>query len=872
MNLLEQLHLSSQELALKEQKLEAKCTTRGIDRYLGSLTRNEKQKTETKAHKSPARLALDLSMAPMTKAITDLLEKKKADRGVKPLKLRFFTELTPEVTAYLTAMAVLDSLTTKPQSASVCRKIAGYFIDELRYRHFAAHAQFLFEWRKKSFNTSSYTHMKRSMDATLAYAQKPREVEGVMQEPLVPPVPTWLEGLDDQQRIQIGAEALNIFVAATGKVEEVDGPRSSKHRPMKIIQATQVTKDWIEQVVGLNHTLAPIALPMVTKPLPWAPGQAGGYLFTQVVDEQGEVREGLAGKFPLMRSAYSRPALTGLDQIEMPVVYKALNAIQETPYRINKAVLAVMEEMYEANTAGVAGLPLANDLKVPPTPADIETDADARKAWRKKASLIHEENHALIAERLTFLNTLNVARLMLEQDEDFFFPHNLDFRGRTYPIPVYLQPQGHDVARGLLLFGMAKPLGSQEAVDWLCIHGANNLGKTAQGEALDKASFEERIQWVLNHSDQICAAAKSPLEFRSFWAGDNVDNPWQFLAFCFEWKMFDDSGRSLAYECALPGSMDGSCNGLQHYAALLKDETLAKSVNLIPSVIPQDIYKVVAAEVNHCMHADTTRPEISKAWITWGKVDRKFVKRPVMTLPYGSGRSGFRNQIKEYIKGLNDKQRPTFHKDKKIYPQALTHMAGTIFDSLAVSSRSAVEAMKFFQECAKLASKSDAPIMWVAPSGLPVQQAYPAMISRCIDTMLAGSIRCQLRFDTPSVGKNGTKLLNAKKQSSGIAPNIIHSLDASAMMLTVVQAVSEGIDHFLMVHDSFGCHMADAPRMSHIVRETFVKMYAGSTVLDNLVADLAKNIDMTTCKELPTPPAQGSLLIEEVLGSKYFFA
>jgi DNA-directed RNA polymerase len=590
-----------------------------------------------------------------------------------------------------------------------------------------------------------------------------------------------------------------------------------------------------------------------------------------------------------MRSVFSKSVVNGLDQVEMPVVYEALNTIQDTPYKINEDVLNVMQYLYDNDTKGVAGLPLAQNIKAPVAPADIETNIEARKAWRKEASNVHEQNHEMVCERLSFLNTVSVAKLMLEQRDDvtgqplpFFFPHNLDFRGRTYPIPVYLQPQGHDVARGLLVFGTSKPLGSQEAVDWLCIHGANNLGKTAEGYALDKASFEERIQWVLDHSDQICAAAKFPAEFRSFWAGDNVDNPWQFLAFCFEWKKFIDSGRSLSFECSLPGSMDGSCNGLQHYAALLKDEELAKSVNLIPSQVPQDIYRVVASEVNRRLRADVTSAagaagatsDLAKAWLTWGKVDRKFVKRQVMTLPYGSGRYGFQNQIKEFLKGLNDKSRPTFWKGET-YGAAVSYMAGLIFDSLATSSRSAVEAMEFFKVCARLASKSDAPILWTAPNGLPVQQAYPAMTMKRIDTMLAGGVRCQQQFQVAVTEDDGVKMLNSKKQVSGIAPNIIHSLDASALMLTVVKAKAEGIVLFLMVHDSFGCHMADAPRLSMIVRETFAEMYAGSVVLDGLVADLTNNINVSTLakgKEIPAAPAHGSLQINEVLDSKYFFA
>lgn len=42
---------------------------------------------------------------------------------------------------------------------------------------------------------------------------------------------------------------------------------------------------------------------------------------------------------------------------------------------------------------------------------------------------------------------------------------------------------------------------------------------------------------------------------------------------------------------------DGSCNGLQHYAALGRDVVGAASVNLAPCDVPQDVYSGVAQQV-----------------------------------------------------------------------------------------------------------------------------------------------------------------------------------------------------------------------------------------------------------------------------------
>lgn len=45
-------------------------------------------------------------------------------------------------------------------------------------------------------------------------------------------------------------------------------------------------------------------------------------------------------------------------------------------------------------------------------------------------------------------------------------------------------------------------------------------------------------------------------------------------------------------------AQDGSCNGLQHYAALGRDVLGATSVNLMPCEEPQDVYSGVAQQVS----------------------------------------------------------------------------------------------------------------------------------------------------------------------------------------------------------------------------------------------------------------------------------
>mgnify|MGYP003351577524 CR=1 FL=1 len=56
--------------------------------------------------------------------------------------------------------------------------------------------------------------------------------------------------------------------------------------------------------------------------------------------------------------------------------------------------------------------------------------------------------------------------------------------------------------------------------------------------------------------------------------------------------------------CHLPVVLDCTCSGIRHYAALLRDESMASLVNLMPSDKPQDIYSALIAKVLDILRAD----------------------------------------------------------------------------------------------------------------------------------------------------------------------------------------------------------------------------------------------------------------------------
>lgn len=196
------------------------------------------------------------------------------------------------------------------------------------------------------------------------------------------------------------------------------------------------------------------------------------------------------------------------------------------------------------------------------------------------------------------------ALLKLNQAEQFktfpriYFPYNVDFRGRAYPVPPHLSNVGSDLCRGMLTFSKSKPLGDR-GLYWLKVHLANLFG-------VDKISFDERASFTDENMEYVRAVTEEDSGSAGSSDGDSddmskwwmkADDPFQALATCYEIVAAIDSGCPATYKCSLPVHMDGSCNGLQHYAALGRDRVGGKAVNLCNFDTPQDVYIGVMEEV-----------------------------------------------------------------------------------------------------------------------------------------------------------------------------------------------------------------------------------------------------------------------------------
>lgn len=138
---------------------------------------------------------------------------------------------------------------------------------------------------------------------------------------------------------------------------------------------------------------------------------------------------------------------------------------------------------------------------------------------------------------------VQVAR-KLREEEQFFYPHNLDFRGRAYPMHPHLNHLGSDMCRGILQFADGRPLGSN-GLRWLKIHLAN-----LYGGKVGKMSFDSRVAWVDEVMEEIYDSAEKPLDGSRWWL--QAEDPFQLLATSIDVRNAIMSGNPETYVSALP--------------------------------------------------------------------------------------------------------------------------------------------------------------------------------------------------------------------------------------------------------------------------------------------------------------------------------
>jgi DNA-directed RNA polymerase len=775
----------------------------------------------------PGLQLIKASIEPTALVIDKFIEDGLAGMASRSVGVVRFMDQFPDrnMLAYITAQAVFNHMGRQATIQAASLAVAVALEDCLNFDDMKKSEPALY---KQLIKKLEHSKDSRHRHIVLRVQQKYAGIKPI----------TW--GLPEKMRL--GSTLIHLFAQATGLVQITKYHRGVNDTP-EILEPTEETLKWLEEAHARCAMLTPPWMPMVVKPLRWNGPYGGGYLTKQL-------------RFPLIKKA-NRNYLDDLKQHEMPLVLEALNALQETPWSINKGILNVMREVWDGG-GRLGKLPSRDKTELPPKTFNEENpDPEELKAWKKKAAVVYEENIRMRSKRVGMSSKLWLGEKFAEFEE-FYFVHNLDWRGRAYPMATFLNPQGGDADKALLQFARSVPLGEHGA-RWLAIHGANTFG-------VDKVSFDSRADWVEEHHDQILECALNPLDGSRWWA--DADSPYMFLAFCYEWLALslhvNAGGEQEKFLSSLPCSWDGTCNGLQNFSALLRDEVGGAVVGLVPTDKPCDIYTAVAQASDALITTDAAQGvELGIKWK--GKMSRKLAKPNTMTVPYGATPRGMADQIDGVFRKMaNEAQQAGQPLDFQFNMFDSQYIAKKNYEAIGNVVVAARLAMDWLREAAKVVASDGLPIRWVTPSGLLVLQDYREFLGKRLDFDVAGK-RCQMMLKL-----EGDKL-DRRKQSAGISPNFVHSLDAAHMMRTVSYCLHEGVTDFAMIHDSYGTHAGNAETLRYQLRRAFVDQYS-APVLEDFRNQMVDQLTPELAAKVPPLPPMGNLDLEQVMHSEYFFA
>lgn len=787
----------------------------GENRYKANLFKAQErgQISVTKA----GLIALDTAVERMKVGLDDWLKLQPHTPGPKKRFEKYLRLLPTEKISLITSQIIIDNLIISDAVQSCALVVANALEDELRITKFKKHFSEAWQNLQHKFKKTEKGRKHRIIKKTI------RQLETADIE--------WPR----EEKFELGLFLMEFFAAVTG-FAEIGAVKTTKKRARSVIRPTQELLDWMVDTNNKSVSKFPFYLPLVEPPLDWSSPREGGYPGDKVFL-----------RWPLVHQ-YDRRA-KALTHSDMPEVYSAVNSLQRVSWSINDFVYQVFDYFWKEQVT-IADVPGERIKEIPPKPPEYYHSDDAKRRWKAVARAVYHANAELGSKKTLYAKIHLIASHF--KDSPLYFPYKLDFRGRAYPIPAFLNPQGCSLAKGLLRFTNGKRIVSDEGRGWFFVHGANTWGN-------DKVTFDERIQWVQENEEKILAVYEDPIS-NTWWT--KADSPWQFLAWCEEYGKYKEDPNILSY---LPIAMDGTNNGLQIYSLLLRDPVGAAATNVSPADRPRDIYAEVADIVTQKLinETDPDKVDMARTWLAFtnGRIPRAATKRPVMVLPYGGTAFSIRQYVEDWYEAEIIKRE--LHMDRPFVSTYVhtRYLSQLILDAISGMLVGAVAGMNWLREIADIATDSQTPIVWRTPDGFEVFQACLNYSKVTIKTNL-GRVHRRRTCRIPGLD------LSRTGQANGLVPNFVHSLDKTIMVKTSNKLTEAGVHSFSMVHDSFATHAEDCPLQARLLREVVVEVFS-----KDLLEDFKNQIQkMLPHVVLPEPPEKGTLDISCVKESKYFFA
>jgi len=408
------------------------------------------------------------------------------------------------------------------------------------------------------------------------------------------------------------------------------------------------------------------------------------------------------------------------------------------------------------------------------------------------------------------------------------YPYFLCSRSRMYTVTTCgISPQGADHEKALTQPVYKETL-TEKGFEALCEAAAGYSEKswTAAAMADHARNWETNLEWL------------------------EADKPYSYLAcanlIC---QHLDNPDQTIpAY---IP--LDGRCSGLQHWSAVVRSAAITAHLGMQQDEHELDIYEYIADAWMKTLPRDLMY-----------LATRKAAKVPVMTWGYNATRMTSMEHLGKMFGAAQE-----WDVDQECYvtvgdglERAVTGKLGCeLYDCINDMLGPLTAAVEWVTMAAGIiASADNTEVHWITPDGFECMQRKVKGKRRRLEVTLSNDEEFALEIVdyTPPIP-------NTAKHKSAIAPNIIHSLDATHLRMVARVLEDLGLP-MIFIHDSFATHCNYRDELYSAIVNTFADLYDM-----DYMAQLHKYWTLRYNVEIDRPPVLGDWNPEIIRDLKRFF-
>jgi|MDTC01.2.fsa_nt_gb hypothetical protein len=382
----------------------------------------------------------------------------------------------------------------------------------------------------------------------------------------------------------------------------------------------------------------------------------------------------------------------------------------------------------------------------------------------------------------------------------FYQRVHVDYRGRVYLNRNIVNWQGDDLARSLVQFAEGKTIPTA-AMKYLWIQAGNLWGAKGDAKALERAGKALK--------PKILQFAKNAFGTYKKWSHLG-DDKWKFIRTCFEIR---DRMGNPTFKSHLICELDQSMSGPQHMSLIMGDPESLRKCN--GGVRFRDGYSEIAENV-----------------ASLGKTDRSLKRRLVKTafvpLIYGG------DAFTAFLKYSDLSHDIAFLRE--LGPPGMMALAREVVEEIQAyipayqNYRTAIERWAREQWNADLEKGYIPRLHWTTPSGFPVYHycnepgRFETRYHIESDSERTRGVRAKL---AKMIWRPPLQTVNDRSRDKivkAIAPNYIHSLDASIIHQTVSLLGHQRIP-VIPLHDALGAHACNMEKVGKMFRVVLTDSY-----------------------------------------------